>query len=90
MKAWRSKKYLTWVKSLPCVNCYAPADDAHHLVGLGGMGGMGTKAPDSMVMPLCRGCHGLVHNEPDMWHDQWEWIARTLKRAIDEGVLKIE
>lgn len=88
MKAWRSRKYLDWVKTLPCVRCFAPADDPHHLIGVGGMGGTGTKAPDSMVMPVCRGCHTFIHSTPEIWSEQWEWIAKTLKRAIDEGVFK--
>lgn len=86
-KSWRSKKYLKWVKSLPCCNCGAQADDPHHLIGVGHMGGMGTKAPDSMVMPVCRHCHTAIHNTPDMWPNQWEWICRTLNQALQEGVL---
>lgn len=87
-KAFRSKKYLKWVKEQDCCNCQAPADDAHHLIGVGNMGGMGTKAPDDTAVPLCRGCHTAVHNKPELWPYQWEWIARTLLRARDEGVLR--
>lgn len=86
-KACRSRKYLDWVKTLDCCNCQAPADDPHHLIGVGKMGGMGITAPDTMVMPLCRGCRTLIHNTPSMWPMQWEWIARTLDKAISEGVL---
>jgi len=71
VKQFRSKKYLVWVKSLPCSICGAPADDAHHLIGVGNMGGMGTKASDVLVMPLCRGCHTELHREPDLHLLQW-------------------
>jgi len=87
-KPFRSKSYLKWVSSLPCVICGAPADDAHHIIGIGKLGGMGTKAPDSFTMPVCRGHHNEIHQSPDLWPDQWEWVARTLAQAQAEGVLK--
>lgn len=88
-KAWRSEKYLKWVKSLPCCNCGAPADDPHHAIGLRlGVSGMGMTAPDSLAMPLCRGCHTLLHNTPEMWESQLVWIVKTMMAAVAEGVLK--
>lgn len=51
---WRSRKYLDWVKSLPCVMCGAPADDPHHLKHVGGLSGAGLTAPDGYVLPVCR------------------------------------
>ena len=85
---YRSKSYLKWVRSQDCALCGAPGpSDAHHLIGIGGMGGMGTKAPDSAVMPLCRGCHSRIHRMPELWPKQWEYIARTLIKAIEEGVI---
>ena len=85
-KPWRSKKYTDWVKTLDCCLCGAPADDPHHIIGIGGFGGTGTKAPDYMTMPACRGCHGRFPQEPELWPSQWEHIVRTLHRAIQEGV----
>ena len=84
---WRDKKYTDWVKSLDCCVCGAPADDAHHIIGVGNFGGMGTKAPDMMTMPMCRGHHNDIHTNPDIWGQQWEWAARTLAMAFAEGVL---
>ena len=84
---WRSRKYLDWVKTLPCVICGARADDPHHITGIGHLGGMGTKAPDQFVMPVCRPHHDEIHRDPNLWPDQWEWVARTLARAIEAGVL---
>lgn len=88
-KPFRSRKYLDWVKQQPCIICGAQADDPHHLVGVGGMGGMGTKAPDSMVLPVCRIHHGEIHADPLCWHEQWQWIARTLDKALRDGVLEV-
>jgi hypothetical protein len=31
-----------------------------------------------------------MHNSDYPWSDQWEYIARTLGRAIDEGVLDVK
>jgi len=46
------KKYLKFVRSLPCCVCDNPDSVPHHLIGYG-YGGMGTKAPDYLAMPLC-------------------------------------
>jgi len=89
VKAFRSSKYLAWVKTLPCCICGAPADDAHHIIGTGSLSGMGMKAADTYTMPVCRADHRFIHENPDVWVSQWEWIARTLAKAFDEGVIKI-
>ena len=87
---WESEKYLKFVRGLDCAWCGSPADHAHHLIGVGNMGGMGTKAPDWASMPLCAYCHNMMHRGVDqaLLEGQWELIVRTLGRAIDEGVLK--
>ncbi len=87
---WRSKKYLDWVRDQDCIRCQAPPrSEAHHIKGVGGYSGTGLKAPDSLCMPLCVRCHGVVHRDSDTWDKQWQWISRTLERAIREGVLKV-
>lgn len=86
---FRSRDYLEWVKTQPCVICHAPADDPHHLIGVGAMSGAGMKAPDSMSMPACRPCHDRIHRTPELWPEQWEWIARTLDAALRAGVLVV-
>lgn len=90
MKPYRSRKYLAWVRSQDCARCMAPADDSHHLCHVGNMGGMGTKAMDLFVMPLCRGCHTEMHNNPDLWPYQWEWVVKTIEKATKEGVLWVD
>lgn len=83
--AWRSDAYLRWVRTLPCCVCGGLAEAAHHLIGVGGMGGMGTKAPDSQAMPVCSGCHRKIHETPELWPEQWGWISDTQERALAEG-----
>lgn len=57
---YRSEKYLDYIRSLPCTMCGAyPPNDPHHETLHAG--GMGLKAPDSHVVPLCRDCHGVLH-----------------------------
>jgi hypothetical protein len=47
---------------------------------------MGMKAPDWATMPLCRPHHTMIHNVPDMWPLQFEWIKNTLSRAERYGI----
>jgi len=85
-KRYRNKTYLEWVKTQPCSYCGAPSDDTHHGIGLG-LSGMGTKADDLAVMPVCREHHTAIHNGFARLSGQWEFIAKTLIAAIKEGVL---
>ncbi len=52
--------YTRWVKTQKCMTCGNQADDPHHIIGHG-LGGMGTKADDLFVIPLCRKCHNELH-----------------------------
>lgn len=85
------RKYLDWVKTLPCCGCDAPADDPHHLHGRG-FKGMATKTPDYFTIPLCRTCHDNLHRDVTRWEDtngdQIEHVALTLLRALYEGKLR--
>lgn len=85
-KPIRLPAYKKWIKTLPCVICGAPADDPHHLKGVGHLSGGGLTAPDTYLMPTCRGCHNSIHATPEYWSQQWEWVARTLSKAIADGV----
>ncbi|MDR9873528.1 DUF968 domain-containing protein, partial [Enterobacter hormaechei subsp. xiangfangensis] len=62
-RRWENEKYTRWVKSQQCSCCNNPADDPHHLIGHG-QGGMGTKAHDLFVIPLCRAHHDELHADP--------------------------
>lgn len=88
---WRCQAYLDWVKIQPSCISGAPADDAHHMKGHG-MGGTVT-APDWAVIPLTRAEHTEFHNVgwktwEKMYDSQWKLIARTLGRALDQGIIK--
>ena len=89
---WRNRAYLNYVKSLPSVLSGLPADDAHHVKGHG-MGGAGLTAPDWATIPLTRGEHEEFHRlGAQQWEmkygSQLEFVAKTLGRAIEEGVLR--
>ncbi|QIG28425.1 DUF968 domain-containing protein [Leclercia adecarboxylata] len=87
---WDNPRFLSWVKKQPCECCGRPADDPHHLIGWG-QGGMGTKAHDSLVIPLCRQHHTELHNDPVKFErkhgTQPAMIIRLLDRAFALGVL---
>jgi len=77
-KAWRSREHLDWVKSLPCCICGRPADESHHIIGVGHYGGMGTKASDALTAPVCREHHDEIHRDANLWPDQFQWVMETL------------
>jgi len=81
---WRSPAYLAWVRTLPCCVCGASPCDAHHMVGMHGVGGMGLKAEDSMAMPLCRACHMELHREPGWLQHQPRWLRHTIALGMRE------
>ncbi|EMO4857150.1 DUF968 domain-containing protein [Enterobacter hormaechei] len=87
---WKNEKYTRWVKSQQCMCCNNPADDPHHLIGHG-QGGMGTKAHDLFVIPLCREHHDKLHASPVAFEakygDQLALLFRVLDRALAIGVL---
>ena len=80
----QNKKYLDFVRTLPCCHTGGPAEP-HHIIGVG-MGMMGGKAPDICTMPLSREVHEAVHKEPHEW-PQVKWMIETQIKAIKAGVL---
>src|SRR6185295_10008936 len=92
---WRSRKYITFVKGLPCTfpGCHVePCKSAHHAKGVGYLSGAGLTAPDWATMPLCLelGHHQTVQTSPEWWPHQWQWIVETICFGIDRGVLVME
>ncbi|WP_318393517.1 DUF968 domain-containing protein [Enterobacter sp.] len=89
-KRWENEKYTRWVKAQPCACCANPADDPHHLIGYG-QGGMGTKAHDLFVLPLCRRHHDELHADVKAFEQKYgtqpELLLKTLDRALAIGVL---
>ncbi|HBB4109327.1 TPA: DUF968 domain-containing protein [Escherichia coli] len=83
--------YTRWVKTQKCVTCGNQADDPHHIIGHG-LGGMGTKADDLFVIPLCRKCHNELHagvkDFEEKHGSQLLLLIRFLMHARNSGVLK--
>lgn len=59
-KTFRSKKYLDFIRSKPCLVCGKPGPSDPHHENLG-FCGVGMKAPDTHTVPLCRECHQRRH-----------------------------
>jgi hypothetical protein len=93
VKLTQNKNYLSWVSSLQCCGCGAPADEAHHLISAGLGGGMGTKASDLLTMPVCRRCHDELHRDTKAWeatnNSQYMHICMTILEAVEEGVITL-
>lgn len=87
---WECEKYTRWVKQQPCACCGQQSDDPHHLIGYG-QGGMGTKAHDLFVIPLCRAHHDELHADMKAFEEKYgtqpELLLKTLDRALAIGVL---
>ncbi|RME56842.1 DUF968 domain-containing protein [Candidatus Parcubacteria bacterium] len=82
-KPWRSEKHLKYIRSLPCCACGSPGpNDAHHIISVGN-GRMGSTAPDSHAIPLCRVCHMRLHDKGIGISDQWRWLALTLAEIVE-------
>jgi len=95
-RRWKSRDYLNWVATLPCVNCGLEDETivAHHLkhrYSPHGGGGMGMKANDYLTMPLCFKCHSSAHSGDDNVLDfQAGFIFTTLDKAFSCGKLKYQ
>ena len=100
---WENEKYLKWVCTQLCVVCGGPGYEdnqivPHHIKGIGHLSGIGLKAGDHWAMPMHVLCHNDWHNwttghgqldEETRLDCQMEWVARTLAKAVEEGVLKV-
>lgn len=95
--AWRSEKYLAFVRSLPSALSGQSPCVAHHLVGHG-LKGKGGKVNDMLAFPLTEPEHtrhaGAFHV---LGSAQWErahgdqriYVMQTIIEAIHRGVLEI-
>ncbi|WP_455424927.1 DUF968 domain-containing protein [Dryocola sp. LX212] len=92
-RRWENEKYTRWVKQQPCMCCNQQADDPHHLIG-SGMGGMGTKAHDLFVIPLCRKHHDELHADTaafeEKYGNQTQLVIKFLDRVLAIGVIGTE
>ena len=93
-KRWESKAYLNYVRKLPCAACGLKDETvvAHHLTSRHSpfCGGMGYKASDIFVMPLCHFCHAAAHNgEADILDWQFTFIFDTLDKATRHEIIEV-
>lgn len=81
-RRWENPTYTRWVKAQRCACCNNPADDPHHVIGHG-QGGMGTKAHDLFVLPLCRAHHDELHRDPVAFEAKYGSQLTLLFRFLD-------
>tara|TARA_R110000850_G_scaffold202104_1_gene328157 strand:- start:93 stop:461 length:369 start_codon:yes stop_codon:yes gene_type:complete len=68
-KKYRSKSYLKWVASKPCLICRYEPCQAHHIT-IAEHRGWGQKVSDKYTIPLCYQHHDLLHHtsERKFWN----------------------
>lgn len=85
---FRSPAYLAWVRTLPCCVCGKPAIAAHHLIGMWNLSGMGLKAADTFVMPVCDGpgdtCHRQIHSDAALRWQQPVFVLDTINAGLEQ------
>ena len=69
----RDKRYLSYVRSYPCLTCGGEAQ-AHH-VQFAGTRGVGMKVGDEHCVPLCALCHYELHN---FGHEKTWWALKGI------------
>lgn len=69
-KTFKDKKYLEWIRTLPCLLCkagyysHSREVQAHHLLKpYDGVRGMSLKANDKNAIPLCYHHHAILHTK---------------------------
>jgi hypothetical protein len=81
----RCKKHLKHVASLPCLVCEEWNETVvpHHLLRFGGKG-VGTKACDSLTVPLCHAHHSELHRMGDelAFFDMYGYIPRWVADMV--------
>jgi hypothetical protein len=81
-KPARDKKYLNWVRTLPCAICGGGPCQAAHQRLLSG--GMGSKPSDYHAIPCCPACHMFEHNKGVLTL----WNERTFHRFESKHELR--
>ncbi len=80
----RDKKWLEFIRSLPCAMCLAPPpSDAHHSTSH--PRGMGLKSGDECTYPLCRGpegCHMAFHDKKGRFKGWGKEERRSWERVM--------
>lgn len=87
-KPVRSKKYLDWIKVLPCIICFKPNAEPHH-IPKDGNSGKGTKTDDIRAIPLCHIHHVEYHNNgkqsfAQKYNLNYEYIIERLNKIWEK------
>ena len=76
---FQDRKHLEWIRTLPCLICkagyysHSKEVQAHHLMKpYDGFRGMGLKANDRNVIPLCMHHHSMLHMK---FGDEFQFFA---------------
>lgn len=67
-RRYKDRQHLEFIRSLPCCVCMEDRSDMHraaHHALRGPIRGMGRKAGDNWVIPMCSKCHSALHNDGD-------------------------
>lgn len=83
----RNKKYLEWIRRLPCLLCRG-ASDAHHIPP-DGLSSISLKTSDLRTIPLCLKHHTEYHTcgkdtFAEDYNLDYEWIISELNRIWEE------
>jgi len=82
-KTYRSKKYLLFIRTKPCLVCGYDKTVPHHEKL--GMGGTSIKPPDANCVPLCVKCHDRHENENSLlWESENIDIQREIIKLLTE------
>ena len=77
-KPVRDRKYLAWIRTLPCAHCGTSYGiEAAHT---GTDGGMRQKASDTSCVPLCHDCHQA---SPISYHRNREALALNFPALVE-------
>ena len=60
IKSWRNKKYLEYIRQQPCLICGIIPSQSHHIQTKNNHG-TALKPGDYWCIPLCLGCHQMLH-----------------------------
>jgi hypothetical protein len=75
----KDKKYIAWIKTLPCILTLNPLSEPHH-IPLKGHASLGMKTDDRRAIPLSHELHQEYHQ-----HEiDYEKVIKTLNRIYAE------
>ena len=81
------KKYLEWIKRLPCLLCQCPSEPHH--IPKENDAALGKKTDDTRAIPLCHMHHMIYHNKgrqtfKEEYKMDYEYVISELNRIWRE------